>query len=60
MTPTELKIVEREIESIYRLWHACGLKVAERGIPKGTLCDSCKQDIAAHMARIKEKQKEPA
>lgn len=54
MSPKELKIVEREIDSVYRTWHACGLKIAERGIPKGTLCDSCREMIAAHMKRIRD------
>lgn len=57
MTPKELQIVEREVASIYRMWHACGLKEAERGIPKGTLCDSCLSSIAMHMSRIKAKVK---
>lgn len=33
------------VTDIYRTWHACGLKKAERGIPAGTLCDACNEEI---------------
>jgi len=44
---------EREIANVYRMWHACGLKKAERGIPAGTLCDDCLEAIAAHVKVLK-------
>ena len=46
MTPlTVQEAADDVIRDIYRSLHACGLKKAERGIPVGTLCDACNEEI---------------
>jgi len=49
----ELAIVRKEITGIYATWHACGLRKAERGMPKGRLCDACMEMVQAHVEDIK-------
>lgn len=50
-----MAIVRTEITGIYATWHACGLRKAERGMPKGRLCDVCLEAIRAHVADIEER-----
>lgn len=51
--------VRREIEGIYRTWHACGLRKPERGMKAGRLCDVCIAMIDHHMQRLQEKASNP-
>jgi hypothetical protein len=70
MTPTELKLVENEIRSVYREWHCCGLRAKDmsaedraRGLKVGQMCDSCEDMIKSRMAGftklVKRASKEP-
>lgn len=43
------------LKSIYATWHNCGLRKAERGMPKGRLCDDCLEQIRAHVELIEAK-----
>ncbi len=58
MTGKELAIVRTEITGIYATWHACGLRKAERGLPKGRLCDACLEVIDMHVKNIEDRCKE--
>ena len=52
MKEVERQRVKKALEYVYGLWHQCHLEKAERGIPKGTLCDSCQEEIRAHLKDI--------
>ncbi len=43
------RAVKKALRAVYRDWHLCALPAAERGIPKGTLCDDCNEIIEATM-----------
>ena len=40
--------------SIMGMWHQCALQKAERGIPKGTLCDDCLEFVDCQMKDLEE------
>lgn len=46
------KAAEAVITGIYRNWHGCALKKPERGIPAGTLCDQCNEEIKWRVAQL--------
>lgn len=53
MKPMTVKDAADEVlRDIYRAWHGCGLKKAERGLPKGTLCDACNEEIKWRVAQM--------
>jgi hypothetical protein len=53
MTEAEESAVRQQFEHVFSMWHACRLPKAERGIPKGTLCDDCLGYIDAIMADLR-------
>ena len=46
------KAADAVIRGIYKNWHACGLRKAERGMPVGTLCDMCQEEIRWRVAQM--------
>ena len=46
------RIADSVIRGIYRDWHACGLREAERDLPAGTLCDDCQAGIKWRVAQF--------
>ena len=43
------------LRGIYAVWHGCALRKSERGIPAGTLCDSCNAEIFAGVIDMMDK-----
>jgi hypothetical protein len=40
------------LTGVYSSWHGCALKKEERGIPSGTLCDLCSEEIKWRVAQL--------
>ena len=40
------------LKDIYGTWHGCRLKKAERGMPIGTICDACKEEIIWRLRQL--------
>lgn len=56
MTQTELNKLWTLLHSIYGTYHNCTLPKAERGLPKGRLCDECEEIIKVHLSEFKVKR----
>lgn len=52
MEQIELNKLWSLLHHIYGAHHLCSLQKAERGLPKGRLCDECEDMIKSHLAEF--------